>query len=197
MKDINQVNITGTVSKGSALEYVTDSGSEKYKFIVETKRNSGVIDSIPVITIASDIKEGEQVCIEGTYASYNKIEDSKRKLKLHVFANCIEFTEWAEDNNTIVLEGTICKDPVFRITPFGKEIADILLAVNRSIPHKADYIPLIVWGANARKTQDLKIGDRIHIEGRIQSRIYNKDEIAHTAYEVSVNSLKILENNQI
>ena len=192
MKDLNQVYLSGTVSRGCELEYTTNQGVNKYKFMLDIKRTSGTVDTIPIITPLSDIKEGEQVSVEGIYTSYNKLENSKNTLKLQVYADVIEFIEWGNDSNKIVLEGTICKKPIFRTTPFGSQITDILLAVNREHIHKADYIPIILWNGYARKTQNLNVGDRIRIEGRVQSRIYVKEEKEHTAYEVSVGAVEIL-----
>ena len=121
--------------------------------------------------------------------------DNKSKLQLQTFAREIYIDESDEDINQITLEGYICKTPIYRVTPFSREIADVLIAVNRAYG-KSDYIPSICWGRNARYCQQLDVGDSIHIEGRLQSREYQKkiddDTVLNkVAYEVSVSKLSV------
>ena len=143
---------------------------------------------------------GRKVLIRGQFRSYNKHEESKNRLDLSVFAREIEFVDEIEESaktNQIYLDGYICKEPVYRKTPLGREIADLLLAVNRPYG-KSDYIPCICWGRNARYANHFHVGTRCEIFGRIQSREYMKklsEEQAEKriAYEVSVSKLELLE----
>lgn len=144
------------------------------------------------------------MAIEGGFRSYNKLQDEKSKLILHVFAKDVFTQENLDDysapsSNYVYLEGFICKAPVFRTTPFKREICDALLAVNRR-HNKSDYLPCICWGRNARYMQSREVGDKVVIEGRIQSRTYSKkledgSEEERVAYEISV--AKMFEANPI
>lgn len=181
-------------------------GERFFDFNLEIKRLSGVSDVVPVTVpeklLSScnlNLKSGMLLEIDGEFRSHNKFIDGKSKLMLFAFAKNIvqisveEFAE-KEDTNLLELKGTICKQPVYRTTPFGKEIADVILAVNRNVSTKSDYLPLIAWGRNARYLASLEVGTRIAIEGRVQSRVYEKktqDEKVEKriAYEVSVAKL--------
>ncbi len=150
--------------------------------------------------------------VKGQFRSYNSYESEKNRLILTVFAKDVriisEEEQSEEENemtkkdvvtNEVVLVGYICKKPIYRQTPFGREIADILLAVNRAY-NKSDYIPCIAWGRNARFCQNLEVGSQIKLVGRVQSRTYEKkhdDGSVETrvAYEVSVGSLEVIEEN--
>lgn len=183
-------------------------GESFYIFNLEVPRLSGNEDIIP-ITISErlfndfDLEIGKKVVVEGQFRSYNSYENEKNKLILTVFAkDIIDYKEEEiEENkpnssNEVVLNGYICKKPIYRQTPFGREIADILLAVNRAY-NKSDYIPCIAWGRNARFCQNLEIGTEIKIIGRVQSRTYEKkfeDGTTETriAYEVSISSMEIV-----
>ena len=155
------------------------------------------------------LQEGKKILVKGQFRSYNSYENERNKLILTVFAkDVIEVEENEEDSdivkkesitNEVVLIGFICKKPIYRQTPFGREIADILLAVNRAY-NKSDYIPCIAWGRNARFCQNLEVGAQIKLVGRVQSRTYEKkheDGTVETrvAYEVSVGSLEVIEEN--
>jgi len=172
-----------------------------YDFTVKVKRLSEKSDIIPVTISERLIKNvntevGAPIAIEGQYRSYNKIDEGKSKLVLTIFAHeILSIKDPVEIPNSVVLEGFICKAPVYRTTPFSREICDVLLAVNRPY-NKSDYIPCIAWGRNARFIKGLKIGDRIQIVGRIQSREYNKrlnetDTVIRVAYEVSIAQVKL------
>ena len=141
---------------------------------------------------------GDSLEVMGQFRSYNEYVNGENRLILTVFAKDIRRTD--EDNeknpNSLYLNGFICKTPIYRTTPFGREITDMLLAVNRSY-NKSDYIPVIAWGRNARYCKNINIGDNIKVWGRIQSRIYQKhisDEevIEKTAYEVSVSRMEVV-----
>ena len=141
-----------------------------------------------------DLGEGAKIAISGQFRSYNKLENEHSKLMLTVFVrDFLPFDESEQNPNVAELNGYVCKPPVYRTTPFNREICDVLLAVNRGY-NKSDYIPCIAWGRNARFVRNIEVGQNIRITGRIQSRKYNKklegDLIEErTAYELSVNKI--------
>ena len=146
---------------------------------------------------------GTEIMLEGQLRSYNKIVDGKNKLILTVFArNVTPCTERSKNPNEIYLDGYICKQPLYRTTPFGREIADVLLAVNRAY-NKSDYIPTIAWGRNSRFCKNLQVGDNIRVWGRLQSREYQKkisetEKVTKVAYEVSVSKMeKVDKDNRV
>ena len=154
------------------------------------------------------MQEGNKLLIKGQFRSYNSYENEKNRLILTVFAKDIMELQENEDEenemvrkdiitNEVVLVGYICKKPIYRQTPFGREISDLLLAVNRAY-NKSDYIPCIAWGRNARFCQNLEVGTEVKVVGRVQSRAYEKKHEDGTienrvAYEVSVGSLEVIE----
>lgn len=144
---------------------------------------------------------GDFIRVNGQLRSYNKVVENRNKLVLTVFARSIEVPEeHSKDPNEIVLDGFICKAPVYRKTPFGREITDILVAVNRAY-NKSDYIPIIAWGRNARYSKNLEIGERIRVTGRLQSREYVKnvsetEKVTRVAYEVSVSRLELVKQDE-
>ena len=186
-------------------------GESFYIFNLEIPRLSGTADCIPV-TISErlisnfDMEIGKEVAIEGQFRSYNTYENQRSRLVLTVFAKDIkEYVENEEEDSTqkvsneVVLTGYICKKPIYRKTPFGREISDILLAVNRAY-NKSDYIPCIAWGRNARFCENMEVGTEVRITGRVQSRMYEKKHEDGTieprvAYEVSVGSLELVNKN--
>ena len=161
-------------------------------------RLSGQADVLPVtvserLIADGDLKPGKTLCAFGQFRSYNKIENGKSRLMLTVFVRELAELPPAKNPNSIVLSGYICKPPVYRTTPFNREIADLLVAVNRAY-NKSDYIPCIAWGRNARFVKNLQVGDKIALSGRIQSREYQKklsdyEVKTMTAYEVSISKL--------
>ena len=140
----------------------------------------------------NEIVIGESLAIEGQFRSYNKFEDGKSRLMLTIFVRQILDCDDERNPNMIELTGFICKPTVYRMTPFKREICDILLAVNRAY-NKSDYIPCIAWGRNARYAQNFSVGEQITITGRIQSRDYQKEVdglvTVKTAYEVSIGKI--------
>ncbi len=178
-------------------------GEGFYEMDVLVKRLSGQGDVLPV-TISERLIEsnrltvGSEISAVGQFRSYNKLVEGKSKLMLTVFVRDLVDGAEAKNPNAIVLSGYICKPPVYRTTPFSREIADILIAVNRAY-NKSDYIPCIAWGRNARFVKNLEVGEKIAISGRIQSREYTKrisetETRTMTAYEVSVCKLAAYEN---
>ena len=139
-----------------------------------------------------EVKEGSKITITGQFRSYNKLDSNKSRLMLTVFARTISEYDPEVNPNTIELEGFICKQPMYRTTPFKREICDLLVAVNRAY-NKSDYIPCIAWGRNARFVNSLTVGERISVVGRIQSREYQKitenGTVTKTAYEVSISRI--------
>ena len=184
-------------------------GETFYIFNLEVPRLSGNEDIIP-ITISErlitnfDLSIGKSVIIEGQFRSYNSYTNEKNKLILTVFAKDIIENKEEENEervtNEVVLNGYICKKPIYRKTPFGREISDILLAVNRAY-NKSDYIPCIAWGRNARFCENMEVGTEVKVIGRVQSRTYEKkfeDGTVETrvAYEVSIGNLEIVDKNE-
>lgn len=195
----NILQLEGIVSE--ELTYSHEIYDEKfYTFVMNVCRLSEKCDEIK-ITISEKllfdvkVRKGERVRITGQIRSYNKFDGGKNRLILTAFARDITTDfENSADPNSIVVEGYICKKPVFRVTPLGREISDILLAVNRAY-NKSDYIPVISWGRNARFSKVFEVGDKIRVHGRFQSRNYDKQlpdgsTEKKTAYEVSVSKLE-------
>lgn len=182
-------------------------GESFYTFTLKIPRLSGTSDKIKVMVsdrLLSDLplSVGDFVEISGQFRSYNSYENGDNKLILTVFAKDINISdpELSKNPNSLFLNGYVCKEPVYRTTPFGREITDILLAVNRTY-NKSDYIPVIAWGRNARYCKGFNVGDNVKVWGRIQSRDYQKrlsdDEvITKTAYEVSVNKLELVDDEE-
>lgn len=205
----NQVSIYGRVITGFKFSHEIF-GEGFYIVEVMVKRLSNTFDRIPLmiserlIDVTQDYV-GEYIMATGQFRSYNRNEEQKNRLVLSVFVREISFIEEEPDDskaNNILLDGYICKEPIYRKTPMGREIADLLMAVNRPYG-KSDYIPCICWGRNARYISEFGIGEHVRITGRIQSREYKKKisdtEIEmRTAYEVSVSKLEVVEdeNNQ-
>ncbi len=181
-------------------------GEGFYMVDVSVERLSDSIDIIPLMVserlldVNGDYK-GMYIVVNGQFRSYNRHEERKNKLVLSVFAREIEFVEEIGENtksNQIFLDGYICKEPIYRKTPLGREIADLLLAVNRPYG-KSDYIPCICWGRNARFASNFEVGARCAVWGRIQSREYMKkiseEQLEkRVAYEVSVSKLELMED---
>lgn len=201
----NQVTIMGQVVTGFKFSHEVF-GEGFYIMEVMVKRLSNTFDRIPLmiserlIDVTQDYV-GEYIMATGQFRSYNRNEEQKNRLVLSVFVREISFMEEEPDDskaNNILLDGYVCKEPIYRKTPMGREIADLLLAVNRAYG-KSDYIPCICWGRNARYISNFGIGEHVQISGRIQSREYKKKisdtEIElRTAYEVSVSKLEVMED---
>ena len=205
LSDNNVVEVMGKIVSEVTFSHEVY-GEGFYSFTIEAARLSDNADLLPV-TISERLidKElltiGTVVDIKGQLRSYNNYNNKKNKLVLTIFVRQIEIIqEQVEINpNQIFLNGYICKPPIYRVTPFGREIADILVAVNRAY-NKSDYIPCIAWGRNAKFAGNLKVGENIKLWGRIQSRKYQKkngeDVEEKIAYEVSISKLDITENKQ-
>lgn len=199
----NEVSVSGYVE--GELSFSHEIYSEAfYSFVLKVMRLSDICDYINV-TVSErlikdmDIRDGVRISVSGQFRSYNNYSESGNKLLLTVFARDVR--EMSEDDekqnpNHIFLNGFLCKSPVYRTTPFGREITDLLIAVNRAY-NKSDYIPCIAWGRNARYCASLSVGDNIKVWGRIQSREYQKrisedESVTKTAYEISISKLEVV-----
>ena len=197
----NQVSIMGKIASSFTFSHQVF-GEGFYLVDILVKRLSDSEDRIPLmvserlVDVTQDY-EGEYIMVQGQFRSYNRHEEKKNRLVLSVFVRELSFVEEADDSiktNQIFLDGYICKPPVYRKTPLGREIADLLLAVNRPYG-KSDYIPCICWGRNARYASSFEVGGHVLLWGRIQSREYIKklgenETEKRTAYEVSVSKLE-------
>lgn len=206
----NQLVLIGKVTSDKRFSHEIY-GEKFYIFDLSVPRLSGNADNVPItiserLLVEEDLSIGKNIIIEGQFRSYNSFENEKNRLVLTVFAKEIKFAENQEEefkpskentSNQVVLDGFICKKPIYRKTPFGREIADVLLAVNRAY-NKSDYIPCIAWGRNARFCENIPVGTEVKIIGRVQSRQYEKKyedgtSEVRVAYEVSVASLEIID----
>ncbi|MCL2170647.1 MAG: single-stranded DNA-binding protein [Defluviitaleaceae bacterium] len=198
----NKISLYGQIASPCAFSHDVF-GEGFYTFNIQVSRLSDASDILPC-TISERIIDmenfvvGRNIAISGQIRSYNSYieEENRNRLVLTVFARDYELDPTSTSSpNDVQLDGFICKPPIYRTTPFGREIGDLLLAVNRSY-NKSDYIPCIVWGRNARFGSKLVVGDRIKLWGRMQSRIYQKksddgEVTEKTAYEVSVSKLEM------
>ena len=196
----NVVTIVGIVKEKPTYSHEMF-GEDFYSVNLIVPRLSDVSDELPVtiserLIIGMNIEQGIQIIVEGQLRSYNKFIDGNNKLILTIFARSISLSdEEIKNPNQIFLDGYICKKPIYRTTPFGREITDMLIAVNRPY-NKSDYIP----SRNARYSEKLQVGDRIRVWGRIQSREYQKkiaeeEVVTRTAYEVSISKMEIVDKN--
>lgn len=205
----NEVKLSGIVDSELHLSHEIY-GEAFYSFVLRVMRLSDICDYINV-TVSErliqnmELETGSFVTVNGQFRSYNNYSETGSRLILTVFARDIEYADEASDEimknpNHIYLNGFLCKNPVYRTTPFGREITDILVAVNRAY-NKSDYIPCIAWGRNARFSSALNVGDNIKIWGRIQSREYQKrlseeETITKTAYEISISKMEVVSNQK-
>lgn len=202
----NMVTISGRV--GSKMKFSHEVyGEGFYYFMLEVPRLSESFDFIPV-TISERLVDkdkleiGKFIEVEGQFRSYNSYNNESNRLILTVFVREVNFLvegEKIKNPNQIYINGYICKKPIYRVTPFGREITDLLLAVNRPY-NKSDYIPCIAWGRNARYSGSLNVGDNLKVWGRIQSREYQKklengEVMSKIAYEVSVSKMEVVGNS--
>ncbi len=205
MMENNKVFLTGTVASQATFSHEVF-GEGFYELALSVKRLSDHSDIIP-ITISERLlsKEqfaiGQQVSIKGQFRSYNKIVEDKSKLMLTVFVREIVDLDPSVNPNIIELSGYICKPPIYRTTPFKREICDVLLAVNRAY-NKSDYLPCIAWGRNARFIKNAQVGQKVFLSGRIQSREYQKkiseeENLTKTAYEISISKVSFGEEEQL
>ena len=203
MNENNYVRITGYVDK---FIYNHTAYDERfYSSFVHSQRRSGTVDDIPVIAseylVKKDDLDGKYVEIDGEFRSMNMEVEGKSKLILQLFVKNIRIVktkESADDENEIVLDGFLVKNPIYRVTPNGRQIAEMMIAVNRPLG-RSDYIPCICWGKSAKWAENLEVGTEIFVQGRIQSREYVKrlsedESEIRTAYEVSIGKMGVTKN---
>lgn len=196
----NQIRLRGSLL---SLPYFSheNHGKKFYRFTLEVPRLSGALDLLPIVAEESilnelDLSGGEMLTVCGQIRSHNIRENGVRHLLIFVFAASIT-AEDGEPINDVIIEGPLCKEPIFRRTPLGREICDVMLAVPRAF-RRADYLPCILWGTTAQEVSHCHIRERIRIYGRLQSRIYTKmtenGPQERTAYEISALTAQILED---
>ncbi|MCM1223951.1 MAG: single-stranded DNA-binding protein [Lachnospiraceae bacterium] len=194
----NQAKLSGVIDSEFGYSHEVF-GENFYKSYLRVERLSGVVDTIPFevsgrLIGTTEGWEGKRVRIEGQVRTYNKHENEKNRLIISIFVREIEEISDGDDENVILLDGFVCKEPKYRTTPLGREITDVLLAVNR-LYGKSDYIPTEFWGCNARYVSSFPTGTHLYVKGRMQSREYDKKlpdgsiEV-RTAYEVSASYLE-------
>ncbi len=189
----NVAHLVGTVVGGPVFDHKVH-GKAYYMIVMGILRKSGYEDRIRLIVSEHLLggrspKEGEMLEIDGQIRTYNKEEAGRNKLEVIVFVQKMRYIKGTHKNE-IYMEGFICKAPIRRTSPLGREICDLMIAVNRAYG-KSDYVPAIAWGRNASWSEHLEVGNKVAVEGRLQSRNYRKmttdgSQVVKTAYEVSI-----------
>ena len=199
---MNKIVLAGLVTEEPIFSHDVH-GEKFYRFCLSSSRQSGYCDvlmcTVPEI-IKNGINEGNMVKVLGEIRTRNVHEDDKSHLEVTVFVK--EVLLYEKDENNVELDGFICKEPVYRETPFGRQITDLIVASNRERNYKSDYIPCIAWGRNAIRTSEFNVGTRVKVSGRLQSREYNKkidDETyeVRTAYELSASMIDVVEESEV
>ena len=194
----NTVELCGALAAAPRFSHLSR-GERFFIFPVETRRLSGAVDTINVVAreallAALRIEEAERLCVQGELRSFNNRREEGPKLVITVFARALSLAGGGEDVNAITLRGALCKPPVLRVTPMGRDICDLMLAVNRRCG-RSDYLPCICWGARARTAALFDVGDGVELTGRVQSRQYIKliegEPVEKTAYEVSASEIRL------
>lgn len=194
----NTVELRGALAAAPRFSHLSR-GERFFIFPVETRRLSGAVDTINVVAreallAALRIEEAERLCVQGELRSFNNRREEGPKLVITVFARALSLAGGGEDVNSITLRGALCKQPVLRVTPMGRDICDLMLAVNRRCG-RSDYLPCICWGARARTAALFDVGDAVELTGRVQSRQYIKlidgEPVEKTAYEVSASEIRL------
>ena len=197
---VNQITVRGSLQQLPVFSH-ENHGKKFYRFTLEIPRLSGAVDSLPVVVSEQilntvDLSGGEMLTVTGQIRSHNVRNDGARHLLIFIFANAV-YTEDGDPINEVTLTGPICKDPIFRRTPLGREICDVMLAVPRAFK-RADYLPCILWGRTAQDISRCQVRDVICIQGRLQSRVYTKltenGPVERTAYEISALTAEIVED---
>lgn len=195
----NRIELRGDLATLPTLSH-ENHGQQFYRFYLDVERLSGVVDRLPVIAPAPvlwamDLFAGARITVSGQIRSYNARQEGRRKLLVFVYAQTL-YTCDDPPANEVFLSGTICKMPIFRRTPLGRQICDIMLAVSRPY-HRTDYLPCILWGRNALETSLAQVGDRLELTGRLQSREYTKvlteGSELRTTYEISALASQFVE----
>ena len=199
-QSVNQITVRGSLFSLPEFSH-ENHGKRFFRFFLEVPRLSGAVDTLPVVaeeTVlnAMDLSSGDMLTIFGQIRSHNQRIEGRRRLLIFIFASSI-VCEDGEPINEVILEGPLCREPVYRRTPLGREICDVMLAVPRSF-RRADYLPCILWGKTALLGADCHTRQRLRIIGRLQSRIYTKltegGAVEHTAYEISALTAALCED---
>ena len=194
----NTVELCGALAAAPRFSHLSR-GERFFIFPVETRRLSGAVDTINVVAreallAALRIEEAERLCVQGELRSFNNRREEGPKLVITVFARALSLAGGGEDVNAITLRGALCKPPVLRVTPMGRDICDLMVAVNRRCG-RSDYLPCICWGARARAAALYGVGAAVELTGRVQSRQYIKliegEPVEKTAYEVSASEIRL------
>lgn len=197
----NEITLRGTLQTLPQFSH-ENHGKQFYRFMLDVPRLSGAVDTLPIVADKALIDQldptaGEMITVTGQVRSHNQRTDGVRHLLIFVFASTV-VVEDGEPVNDVILEGPLCREPTYRLTPLGREICDAMLAVPRAF-HRADYLPCILWGRVAQEVSQCHTRDVISIHGRLQSRIYTKltDEglQERTAYEISALTAEIVEED--
>jgi len=198
----NSITVRGTLQALPSFSH-ENHGRRFYRFVLDVIRLSGAVDALPVIAEESLIREldpfaGDMITVTGQIRSHNQKSEGRRHLMIFIFANSITVEE-GDYINDVILEGVLCKEPIFRRTPLGRDICDIMLAVPRAF-HRADYLPCILWGRTAQELSTCHVRDSIRIIGRLQSRIYTKQTDTgseeRTAYEISALTAELMTESE-
>jgi len=194
----NALTLVGTIAEMPMHDHDYQ-GETFYRFMLAVQRQSGILDTLPVMVSEHLLNAvsphiGQDLRLEGQVRSYNKMVDGAGRLCVVAFAQRLAPATGGRNLNEVALSGALCKQPEYRTTPFGREITDMMLAVNRSFG-RSDYIPCIVWGRNAQYAARLEVGDHITVDGRLQSRAYEKQRPDgsrenRAVYEVSIRRLE-------
>ena len=199
---INQIKIRGSLQNLPQFSH-ENHGKQFYRFFLEVPRLSGAVDILPVVADSwilskMDLSGGEMLTVTGQIRSHNSRTDGVRHLLIFVFAQSI-VCEDGEPMNEVLLQGPLCKEPTYRRTPLGREICDVMLAINRGFK-RADYLPCILWGRIAQEISQCHTSDTIQISGRLQSRTYTKQTEdgpqERTAYEISALTAQVADDPQ-
>lgn len=198
-QNVNQITVRGSLTSLPKFSH-ENHGKRFFRFFLEVPRLSGAVDTLPVVAEeallnAMDLSGGDMLTIYGQIRSHNQRMEGKRRLLIFIWASAI-VCEDGEPINDCILEGPLCREPVYRRTPLGREICDVMLAVPRAF-RRADYLPCILWGKTAQLAANCHTRQRIRICGRLQSRIYTKlteeGAMEHTAYEISALTAELCE----
>lgn len=198
---MNKIRLDGKIATEPEFSHECK-GEKFYKLFLEVGRKSEVVDTLPCIVpevFLKDVEVGECIGINGEIRTRNNHSEGNSKVEIYVFVLGVDDYE-GQDTNSVELEGYVCKEPIYRETPLGRAISDLLIASNRPYG-KSDYIPCIAWGRNALISSDIPVGSKVSIYGRLQSREYVKmldDDTKETrvAYELSASSLEVLEESE-
>lgn len=195
---MNEAKISGNISNIEVSHVIC--GKKFYNFLISSRRASGVCDTVRCIVsddLISEIRENAKLIVFGKLRTRNISMNGKRKLAIYVAVDAVaEYASDCEDVNDVVFDGFICKTPIHRMTPLGREISDVILAHNRSAGNSADYMPCIAWSKNAGRVAEMKIGTKLEVRGRLQSREYlkrldgGKEKEMRTAYELSISKMR-------